>query len=352
MNDTVALAAIEPAYTPLDEAFAEILGSGYLGGSSGPGGWSARSLVMTCMYKAHRASLPRGQDAIQRGHSEALEIGSLWHFLRAVDYGARIEHAGRVPCACKLKKLVPLMIASICTTCNGTGRAGPKAKCPACKRGIVRVPALCAPCALCEGRGWIPAPVFDTAQLRAQLLACKVNPDVVTEAYRLDEAYQAYYDNEPLRPLAVEIRAEAEGVSTRYDLIAEVVPNEANLPPGVWIVEHKTASRADVATLEGWQNDGQILGHMWIYHRAGLVKRYGPLAGVMVDVAVKTKVPQFYRIMVPVSMPRARAHVQDLRAWEGVYRMFDATGYFPRNRKSCIHFGRKCEFFDHCAEEP
>ena len=200
--------------------------------------------------------------------------------------------------------------------------------------------------------GRVPAPVFDTARLRGQLLDHKVDPDVVTEAYRLDGAYQAYYDNEPLRPLAVEIRAEAEGISTRYDLIAEVVPNEANLPPGTWIVEHKTASRADVATLEGWQNDGQILGHMWIYHHARLVKRYGPLAGVMVNVVVKTKVPQLYRIMVPVSMARARDHVRDLRMWESVYRLCEVAEFFPRNRKSCIHFGRKCEFFDHCAEEP
>lgn len=146
--------------TPFDVAVKRILGDDYLGGTSGPGGWSARKMFQVCpyLYLMNYVASETVCNTIRKP-SRALGIGSLFHLLLALKYEAMIE----------------------------------------------------------------PNPPFDDSErnwLRTSLLAEKVSGEVVAEGFRLFQYYEACYDGEDLQPLAVEQRHEHDGVSCRYDLIA------------------------------------------------------------------------------------------------------------------------------------
>lgn len=350
--------------TPFDVAIERVLGDKYLGGSSGPGGWSARSDFMTCAYKRRlhesieqvRAKWRKldNKDELNEAklgfeemlthrklpmprYSEALEIGSLFHLLLANRYvgmmpSLHVEAKKRlVRCSAKCRAGITRAedgSKSICTTCLGKGKIEAVEE----KKAAADRPAT-----------------FDLEWLHKRLLDERVNPTVVSEAYRIYRSYDAEYDNDPIRPIAVEVRVEYGNISARYDLVAEILPNVHGWAPGTWIVEHKTASREDAATMEGWQNDGQIFGQQLLWRRAGLTRKYGELRGVLVNIAIKTQTPKFRRVFVPVDDARTRAHEQDLAFWDLIRHMCDAAGVYPRNRSQCTGRYGKCEFFDHCA---
>lgn len=192
-------------------------------------------------------------------------------------------------------------------------------------------------------------PAMEQGFLVDGLLARGVSAQVISEAQRLHAGYQNYYENDYLTPLAVELIPTSDLMATcRYDLIARAEGSQT-VPDGVWIVEHKTASRLDRSTQEGWKNDGQILIQIAAWKRAKLDKKFGRLAGVIVNLVVKTKLPQFVRIVLPVNAKQVRAHLADLDAWDVLQRLCEVTGTWPRNRASCVGRYGLCEFFSHCA---
>ncbi len=107
-----------------------------------------------------------------------------------------------------------------------------------------------------------------TPEVMYERLRAQANPELVNEGWRLFRAYRLYYQFEELNntftPLAIEydLRNPRTGASTRYDLVAFVEHERPGLLPGTYIVEHKTAQRFDSDTLEGWANDGEILGEV------------------------------------------------------------------------------------------
>lgn len=194
-----------------------------------------------------------------------------------------------------------------------------------------------------------PTPLT-SEKLRDELLTAGVTAAGINEAWRLYYAYTVRYEVDYLRPLAVEhLAGDDEGNTCRYDLIAEVVNHPAGLPDGVYNVEHKTASRFDQGTLDGWFNDGEILGQMRIWPRARLARKFGKLQGVIVNLVSKTKIPQFERIVVPVQTWQIKQHDADLKALDMLQTIYKTTNTWPRFRNSCVGRYGKCAMFDHCA---
>lgn len=175
-------------------------------------------------------------------------------------------------------------------------------------------------------------------------------PAYVEEAWRVFVAYRLFYTYDQIDPLAVEydLRDPRTGESCRYDLIAFFPEASGIRQPGTYIVEHKTASRFDVATTDGWANDGEVLGQALLWKRLGLDKRFGPLRGVIVNICGKQKDPQFHRTIVAPSSLQYEQHTEDLRRWEGLIQLSRATNNFPRARHSCVGRFGLCEWFEHC----
>lgn len=188
---------------------------------------------------------------------------------------------------------------------------------------------------------------FDAQQYCSALLDERVNPTNVHEARRLFTAYSSRYENDYLSPISIEKKFVIDklGHTCRYDEIAVATSNSDGFPEGAWIVECKTASRRR----DHWDNDGEILGEMlgWKYNR--LDAKYGKLNGVLIDLVVKTRVPEFHRIAVPVNLRRLAMHARDLAAAEMEREACKAKNVWPRRRNSCLAHYKPCTFYDHCA---
>jgi hypothetical protein len=277
---------------PLDDALDKICRE--LGLKSRPGGasaygWSTRSLLLACPYKYKRLYIEAPKK--RNGPAAiALETGGLLHQLLAFHY----------------LQMLP-------------------------------------------DKGGLKEPV-DYEWMKGRLLDLEVAAEVVMESYRLFEAYRMQYESDYLEPLDVEIAAEdADGNTCRYDAIVNVVPNGDGVAPGTYLCEHKTCARFDFATLESWKNDGQIVGQLLIWKKAKLYKKYGDLAGIIVNLLSKTKIVGFRRIIVPPQEWQLKGHAKDMRVWDAVGSLFQASGYWPRNRYSCRGPYGLCPLHEECA---
>lgn len=177
------------------------------------------------------------------------------------------------------------------------------------------------------------------------------NPKIVGESWRLFKAYSLYYMHEEITPLAVEydLRDPRTGESCRYDLVAFHPEDKPGRLAGTYIYEHKTSQRFDDNTLDGWANDGEVIGQVMLWKRLGLDHRFGPLRGVIVNIIGKQLEPKFHRTIVSPSSYQVSQHLDDLRRHEGLIQLARANKSFPRSRANCINRWGKCEWWDHCA---
>jgi hypothetical protein len=189
-----------------------------------------------------------------------------------------------------------------------------------------------------------PEVVHDAVKLYA-------NPEFVGEAWRVFSAYRVYYSLEIIQPLAIEydLKDPRTGESCRYDLIAYLPEGIAGYRPGTYVYEHKSASRFDSDTLEGWACDGEVIGQAALWKRLGLDLRFGKLQGVMINLLGKHKVPQFYRTLVSPDSIQIASHLDDLKRWESLIQLSTASNSFPRARGGCLGRYGRCVFFDECA---
>lgn len=181
-------------------------------------------------------------------------------------------------------------------------------------------------------------------------LKAKCNPEIIDESWRVFSAYALYYQHDWIQPLAIELdlKDPRNGESCRYDVIAFLAETFGELLPGTYIVEHKTAQRFDNATLDGWANDGEVLGQIMLWDRLGLENRFGRLRGVIVNLLGKQKEPLFERVIVPPQAWQIDQHKADLRSHEAMIQLANASGNFPRSRGNCIGRYGKCDLYDHC----
>ena len=197
-----------------------------------------------------------------------------------------------------------------------------------------------------------PEAVYEAARFKG-------NPELIAEGWRVFTGYRLYYMHENIMPLAIEhdLKDPRTGESCRYDLIAFFPEDEPGsgtrrdgILPGTWEVEHKTAGRFDDATLNGWANDGEVIGQVMLWERLGLDKRFGPLRGAMVNILGKQpKDQRFHRTRVAAPSWQTAQHAADLRSWEAQIRAAQASNHFPRARGNCIGRFGKCSEYEHCA---
>lgn len=177
------------------------------------------------------------------------------------------------------------------------------------------------------------------------------NPDplVISDVRRLFEAHIEEYKQDYLIPLAVEQKAEhpESGYTCRYDLIARIDDPPPGELAGMYVVDWKTASRFDDATLDGWDIDGEILGEYALW-KCGYEAKYGPLLGVLVDIIGKQKIPKFHRVFVKPSEYQIQRHLKDLKYWDQMEYNYMKEGYYPRALNNCIGRYGKCAYYDIC----
>lgn len=192
---------------------------------------------------------------------------------------------------------------------------------------------------------------LDLTQLRDDLIRRGVDSSTVLGAFSLFDSYKLTYPDDNWDVLAVEydLKDPRSNDSCRFDLIAYLPEAIGDRPAGTWIVEHKTASRFDKATIEGWVNDGEVIGQQALWSSLGLHHRFGPLQGTIVNILGKQKTPQFHRQVVPVVDGNIASHRDDLRRWAGLIQLAKSTGCFPRSRTSCVNRWGLCSEWDHCA---
>lgn len=193
--------------------------------------------------------------------------------------------------------------------------------------------------------GLTPDLIYAYALARAQV-------PFVVEAWRVFTGYRLYYGMERIEPLAVEhnLINPITQESCRFDLVAFFPEDQPMLPAGTYVLEHKTAGRFDKATLEGWPNDGEVIGQIMLWDQLGLKHRFGPLRGVIVNILGKQpKELKFHRTLVGPNSWQIEQHKQDLARWEGLIQLSRATNNFPRARQSCVGRYGMCDLFDHCA---
>jgi len=183
------------------------------------------------------------------------------------------------------------------------------------------------------------------------LLDAGCDAQALLEAWRLWSSYALWYEQDFIVPLAVEYHVVDPETkeSARYDLIAKVEKPDGSFQSGTYIVEHKTASRFDEATLNGWQNDGEVIGQMMLWHRLKLNRKFGKLQGVMMNIIGKQKISRFHRSRVIDQRWQIKQHANDLRQWQGLRLFQMASGVFPRARANCVGRYGMCSQWEHCA---
>lgn len=301
-GDTIYIKEIDPTvftpvrvFTPIEvamNAMFDLYGLPRLGGSSGVDGWSSTSSYQRCPYAWARDQGLRGAPQMAQlsvSDYSGRSVGSLVHGLLSVYYSQRIDLA------------YPLS----------------------------------------------PELLFEGVKLRG------IDPAVAVEAHRLYRAYVTFYKHERLTPLFVEYLLVASNPrrSCRNDLIALVEGDPAH-PPGLYIVDHKTASRFDELTLTCWENEGGIIQQVDVFEAAlpdhPALQSYGPLQGVIVNLIGKQKAPELYRAYVHPTAFQVDQHRRDLPVWRAQRDLALALGVFPRARAGCATRFGKCDHWDHC----
>lgn len=185
---------------------------------------------------------------------------------------------------------------------------------------------------------------------REELMVSGVRVESIIAGWRCYDSYRMHYEADYLYPLAIEAWAQGDrGNTCRYDLIAHIEEPQPGIVPGTWIIEHKTASRFTADLLEGWHNDGEILGQIMVWKQAKLDKKYGKLRGTIVNIVGKQKIPQFQRVIVPAQRWHVSGHDDDLKVWAALQEMYRATGTWPKARNNCVHRYGLCQLFQHCS---
>jgi len=280
----------DPSIVSIDKAIETVFeqaGVPRLGGASGDLGWSSFSVYQRCPYLYYRTYINPFVPKDEQIKSPALEIGSLVHVLLAVRY----EH--------------------------------------------MRDPTY----------------PFTPEKIYNALLATRANAEVLMESWRLYQGYDIRWEADYLIPIVAEYHTVDPETrqSCRYDLIAKVTEAQPGIMPGTWCVEHKTLGRFDDTGLNGWRNDGEIIGQLMLWKRLKLDKKFGKLQGVLVNIIGKQKNQQFHRTPVPVELWKHKEHAKDLKVWRGLRLLCESMDTWPRARANCV--GRyQCGLFEHCAD--
>lgn len=195
-------------------------------------------------------------------------------------------------------------------------------------------------------------PIVDLRKVFNDLLRFNIEVKALEEAWRLFVAYINFYGNEEgLTPLGIEVPAidGKTGNSCRYDLIVDWTRPPLGFQPGIFIFEHKTASAFSENTLSSWDIDGEILGEVALWEKAGMVRKYGPLQGICINIIGKQKIPKFQRVWISPESVQTEQHLSDLQIWQKMIPKYREAQYWPRALTGCVTRYGRCGYYDYCA---
>lgn len=327
---------------PMDaaaDAACEALGLPLLGGPSGRG-WSYHSVAQSCPHLFRETYGANGEGSgKERTHpAPELQIGGLFHLLMALYYGYGLGDGE----AFYYKR--GLLAPSLVERLGKRGRKTPK--------------------------DWIKLPNDAADQILARLRAeadperlavDKPSMSILLEAERIFDAHTNFYGGgqEDTIPLAVEWFAEHPllGYTCRYDMIVRLGEDDPFVRAGhfeagaVCVIEHKSARWLSEWARENWFLDGEILGQALLWKASGCEHLFGPLAGILVDIVTKEKVPKFERVLVPPNPITTAAFEQSIRWQHGEIALWRAANYFPRRLTACWRFGKPCGLLQKCRAD-
>lgn len=301
---------------PMDAAIAlecALLNLPLMGGPSGRG-YSWYKMWFQCPHKFFSL---REKFGAEPHPPEYLQLGALYHVLHALDYAPQMGFS-----ALFKKGLVRSDLL----------RSGEEATAVQVREGAVQRLIM----ALTRRAG------MATVQKKPALGPAA---SIIQDATRLWKYHANYYDAEDLEPLAIEWYAEHPArahdggplYTCRYDLIGRIGQNDPMglLPGSIIVRELKTSKWLYESVKDGWTLDGEVLGQLWLWRASGCEERFGPLAGVVVDIVTKGKTPAFHRKLVSIDSPPVERYARWIRIADAEMAQAKATGVVKQNFAAC-----------------
>ena len=153
--------------------------------------------------------------------------------------------------------------------------------------------------------------------------------------------------------LAVDLKDVAHagsGVSIPWEARPDlIVVEEGDLAhSGVWVVDHKTASRAVASELMAYRMDGQVLGNILAARLGG----FPEVRGFIVNMLGKSAAPSFYHGYVTPGEALLREFADEVGRREGEFVGRMATDSWPRafHRGACVDQYGSCAYYGPCEE--
>lgn len=170
--------------------------------------------------------------------------------------------------------------------------------------------------------------------------------DVAADVKRIMNAYLAQYptmkDTFLQYPMvAIEEFVEVAGTfpfTSRIDLVYQGAG-------GLWVVDHKSSRSMSADLTSGWAINGQMLGLSYaaLHHWPD-----AHVLGLVINVLVRTKTPQFKRVTLPFRPDLVEEWRVNMELWlEHVLPFYERLGW-PPNYASCIHRYGRCPFYTYC----
>lgn len=176
--------------------------------------------------------------------------------------------------------------------------------------------------------------------------------EIYENVARMAEAYIAKWRFEPFEILAVEDTlevAEPLPYSSRLDL---VVVDWTSHTAAMRIIEHKSAYRMDHYVLEGYTQDLQTLGQVYLFEKYVDLDKYPPFIGSLVNITSKTKSPECDRIHVQPSPEALAVWERAMLVYEQRRTLVEQGETYVKNYAACTRRYGRCEFFDLCRSFP
>jgi hypothetical protein len=164
--------------------------------------------------------------------------------------------------------------------------------------------------------------------------------------------FNTYAQRDRFEVLDVEVtlqtRQDGFPYSARLDTL---IVDKAVKGGALWVLEHKSASRIDNDTVDGYSLDLQVLGQYYLVERCYLSKKLPPFMGVMVNIVTKHVSTQFERVRVQPSREMVNQFVLDMKRAEQMRKIAENLKY-PRNLASCVRRYGRCQYFEVCRNYP
>ena len=132
----------------------------------------------------------------------------------------------------------------------------------------------------------------------------------------------------------------------RPDLIVEEREGLLGGHPGVWVVDHKTASTVRPGAFTAYRQDGQALGNV----AAAILGGWPDVLGFVPNLLGKESTPSFERGYVRPVRKLLSEFARTVRTWQAAYRGRCLADVWPRVHAACVGRYGLCSYYDPCEE--